>query len=281
LCWTLSPPFPFVISDPLNPSGSGEGFVKGAPPLLWATIFTVFLLGAFFAMLGLGGALLYIPVFHWFGYDFKSVAVPTGLFLNGLTALSAAVSYQRVKLIDFRGGFPMVVTSFAGAPLGAWASRLVPQETLILLFAVGMVAAGGKILLGSGSPEPNILMDSKKRAWITGVSGFFIGFLAGLLGIGGGFLFVPILMALGYPTKQAAATSSFVVVFSSFSGFAGHLSEGKWDLPLLLGAGLAVMIASQLGAHLMVHKMKAKGLKQMLGILLVGVALKLAWGILR
>lgn len=135
------------------------------------------------------------------------------------------------------------------------------------------------MLLSSGDPEPVLLMEPKLRAWITGVSGLFIGFLAGLLGIGGGFLFVPILIALGYPTKQAAATSSFVVIFSSFSGFAGHLSEGHFDLPLLFGAGLAVVVASQLGAHLMKRKMKAKWLKQMFGVLLIGVAVKLVLGI--
>ncbi len=248
--------------------------------MLWLVIIVIFLLASLFAMLGLGGALLYIPVFHWFGYDFKSVAIPTGLFLNGLTALSAAAAYQRSKMIDYRGGLPMVVTSFIGAPIGAWASRVVPQETLILLFSIGMVVAGAKMLLSSGKPEPTALMDPKKRAWITGVSGLFIGFLAGLLGIGGGFLFVPILIAMGYPTKQAAATSSFVVIFSSFSGFAGHLSEGHFDLPLLIGAGIAVVIASQLGAHLMKNKMKAKWLKQMFGVVLVGVAIKLALGIL-
>ncbi len=163
--------------------------------MLWLVILVIFLLASLFAMLGLGGALLYIPVFHWFGYDFKSVAIPTGLFLNGLTALSAAAAYHRSKMIDYRGGLPMVVTSFIGAPIGAWASRVVPQNTLIILFSIGMVVAGGKMLLSSGNPEPTRLMDPKKRAWITGVSGLFIGFLAGLLGIGGGFLFVPILIA--------------------------------------------------------------------------------------
>jgi len=42
-------------------------------------ILVLFLLGFLFSMLGLGGAMLYIPVFHWFGFDFKSVAIPTGL----------------------------------------------------------------------------------------------------------------------------------------------------------------------------------------------------------
>ena len=61
--------------------------------ILAAVTFVIFVLAFVFSMLGLGGAMLYIPVLHWFGFDFKSVAIPTGLLLNGITALSAAIYY--------------------------------------------------------------------------------------------------------------------------------------------------------------------------------------------
>jgi len=70
-------------------------------------IIIIFVLGFIFSMLGLGGAMLYIPVFHWFGFDFKSVAIPTGLFLNGITALSAAIYFFREKMVDVKGSLPM------------------------------------------------------------------------------------------------------------------------------------------------------------------------------
>ena len=51
--------------------------------MIIAIVTLVILVLAFiFSMLGLGGAMLYFPVFHWFGYDFKFVAIPTGLLLN-------------------------------------------------------------------------------------------------------------------------------------------------------------------------------------------------------
>lgn len=228
-------------------------------------------------MLGLGGALLYIPVFNWFGFDFKSVAIPTGLFLNGITALSAAIYFFRKKMVDVKGGMPMVITSFIGAPMGALLTRFVPTTTLMLLFSTGMVVAGGKMLLSSGKADSTTLLPFKQRAMITGTAGLFIGFLAGLLGIGGGFLFVPILIAIGYPTKQAAATSAFIVVFSSFSGFAGHVAEGHWDITLLFFSSIAVILASQIGVRVMNEKMKAKWIKQIFGMLLVLVAIKLSW----
>jgi len=235
----------------------------------------ILILGFIFSMLGLGGAMLYIPVFHWFGYNFKTVAIPTGLLLNGLTALSAAVFYLRAKMVDVKGSIPLVVTSFLGAPVGAYFTKMVPTQTLILLFAIAMLFAGGRMLMTSGSPENTEMMAPGKRYAIMSVGGFFIGFIAGLLGVGGGFLFVPMMIAMGYPTKKAAATSAFVVIFSSFSGFAGHVAEGHFNWPLMIATSIAVIIASQIGAKVMKEKMKARWIKQMFAVVLLAVAVKL------
>ncbi len=239
----------------------------------------ILVLSFIFSMLGLGGAMLYIPVFKWFGYNFKTVAIPTGLLLNGVTALSAAIFYLKAKMVDIKGSIPMIVTSFIGAPLGAYVTRFVPVKTLIILFAICMVFAGGRMLWTSQRPEPERMMETKKRMVLTGLAGLFIGFIAGLLGVGGGFLFVPILMAIGYPTKKAAATSAFIVVFSSFSGFAGHVAEGHFNISLMVLTLFAVVIGSQIGAKVMKEKMKARWIKQMFGIVLLGVAVKLVIGL--
>jgi hypothetical protein len=230
-----------------------------------------------FAMLGLGGAMLYIPLFHWFAFDFKSIAIPTGLLLNGITALSAAVYYLKEKMVDVRGAFPMIITSFIGAPFGAYFTKMVSTNILILLFAISMLFAGGKMLFSSGQPEKSEMMPARKRMIFMGVGGFLIGLIAGLLGVGGGFLFVPMMIGMGYETKTAAATSAFVVIFSSFSGFAGHIAEGHFNWPLMAATSIAVIIGSQIGAKVMKEKMKAKWIKQMFAVVLLGVATKLIW----
>jgi len=245
--------------------------------LLTAVAVVILVLAFIFSMLGLGGAMLYIPVFHWFGYDFKSVAIPTGLLLNGITALSAALFYLRSKMVDIKGSIPLVVTSFIGAPLGAYFTKMVPTRTLILLFAIAMVFAGGRMLLTSANPDKEAMMASSLRLGLMAIGGFLIGFIAGLLGVGGGFLFVPMMLAMGYPTKKAAATSAFVVIFSSFSGFVGHIAEGHFNWPLMIATSIAVIIASQIGAKVMKDKMKARWIKQMFAVVLLAVAVKLLW----
>jgi uncharacterized membrane protein YfcA len=237
----------------------------------------IFVLAFVFSMLGLGGAMLYIPVFHWFGFDFKSVAIPTGLLLNGITALSAAIYYLRAKMVDIKGSVPLVVTSFVGAPVGAYFTRFFPAQTLILLFALAMVFAGGRMLATSGRAEKEQMMPHQWRALLMGIGGFFIGFIAGLLGVGGGFLFVPMMLIIGYKTKEAAATSSFVVIFSSFSGFAGHVADGRFHWPLMVVTAIVVIIGSQIGAKMMKEKMKASWIRRMFAVVLLGVAVKLVW----
>ena len=143
------------------------------------------------------------------------------------------------------------------------------------LFAISMVFAGGRMLITSARPEKEKMMELRLRMILMSVGGFFIGFVAGLLGVGGGFLFVPLMIAMGYATKQAAATSAFVVIFSSFSGFAGHIAEGHFNWPLMIATSMAVIVASQIGAYIMREKMKARWIKQMFAVILLGVAVKL------
>jgi len=245
--------------------------------MLAAATFVIFALSFIFSMMGLGGAMLYIPVFHWFGFDFKSVAIPTGLLLNGITAFSAAIYYVRAKMVDLKGSIPLIVTSFLGAPVGAYFTGFFTTRTLILLFALAMIFTGGRMLFTSGPAGKEQMLSCQWRLILMGVGGFIIGFIAGLLGVGGGFLFVPLMLAIGYKTKQAAATSAFVVIFPSFSGFAGHVTEGHFNWHLMGFTSIAVIIGSQIGARVMKKKMKPRWIKQMFAAVLLVVAVKLLW----
>ena len=89
-----------------------------------------------------------------------------------------------------------------------------------------MVAAAGlRMLLSGRRPEPDAVRGTRAQRVALGIGlRLGIGVIAGLLGIGGGFLIVPLLMLMDYPMKTAAATTAFTVVFSSVRGFAGHLA---------------------------------------------------------
>jgi len=240
----------------------------------------IFVLSGIFAMLGLGGALVYNPLMVWFGYDFKSVVAPTGLLLNGLTTLSATWVYYRNRLIDFPVGIPLTAEAVLGAPLGAYYTQFVPTTTLLWIFTVVVVFAAMRMIFISGTADrEEVRGTARQRAAIGAAVGLSVGALAGLLGIGGGILFVPLLVFLGYPTKTAAATTALAVVFSSFSGLLGHLAVGHFDVTLMLWASAAVLIGSQIGAQLMTTRMKSRQLKQIFGVVLLLVAVKMVVGL--
>lgn len=239
-----------------------------AAPLL------VFCVALVFSMLGLGGAMLYVPLFQWLGLPLKMVAIPLSLLLNAITTLSAFLRYWREGLVDFRGGLPAATGAVLAAPLGAWSMGYVPRDALLVLFAAFTVLAG-VYSLSAGAREAVAPLSPEQRLWYGLGLGTFEGFLGGLLGVGGGFIVAPVLMALGFPTKRAVATTSFIVTFASVSGFAAHAAAGRLDPLLTLLTVAAAIAGSQLGAWIMAERVKSAWVKRLYGILLLLVAAKL------
>ena len=86
------------------------------------------------------------------------------------------------------------------------------------------------------------------ESWLFfGFGGIFSGILAGLLGIGGGFVIVSLLVTLGYPPIQAVATSSFVIIMSSSTGSFYNWRMGYLDLQRVVYLALPAIITAQLG----------------------------------
>jgi hypothetical protein len=124
-----------------------------------------------------------------------------------------------------------------------------------------------------GVAEP---ISSARRIVGGAIIGIVIGILAGLLGIGGGVFIVPLLIyVLKVPTKQAAATSIFIVVFSSFSAFFAHISLSEVNWRFILTAAIFSFIGGQLGSRIMSEKLKGRTVRRIFGIVLIAFALKL------
>ena len=248
--------------------------------MLYTIVALIILAASFlFAMLGLGGGMVYVPVLKWAGFPVKEVAIPLGLLLNGLNTLLALIPFARKKLVDWKGGLAMAAAAFIMAPVGAYTAQYVPVKTLLILFAIAVFAAALRMIAFSRQPEPEDIMSFKKRSIIGGFVGSFAGFMGGMLGLGGGFIIAPILMWMGYRTKEAAATTAFVVTFSSLSGYLGHVAEGHFNWTLTIIVVLAVIVGSQFGGSFMSTKAKPKGVKRLYAVVLIAIAIKLIVGV--
>ena len=98
--------------------------------------------------------------------------------------------------------------------------------------------------------------------------------------MGGGNI-VPALVASGLEPKRASASASFVVVFASTSGFLPHVQVARIDTALLGVTALATMAGAALGAWLVTERLSAVQLKRAIALVLIAVAVKTAWDLLR
>ncbi|NNM67735.1 MAG: sulfite exporter TauE/SafE family protein [Spirochaetales bacterium] len=230
------------------------------------------------AMAGLGAAFLFVPLFYYMGIPLDQAA-PAALLLNTISLLAAAVAYWKAGLIQWRIGLPVLILAVIFSPLGAMVTPGVNKAFLLGLFVAFLLFAASMMLFYKQRPA-KVPMSRGVEVGAGGAVGAFAGFLGGLLGVGGGNFILPVLNGIGMETKVAAATTSVIVMFSSFSGFLGHMSVGKIDPVFLTVAGIRAVLGSLLGSWIMKKKISGPQLKVVIAIILYAVAVKMGSDVL-
>jgi uncharacterized membrane protein YfcA len=229
-------------------------------------------------MLGLGVAFVAIPVLGLFGFELKHVIMPWALLLNGLTAISAAVTYLRRRMVDLRTGIPLLILTTLAAPVGVYLLQFVSTAIVWWIFVGVLVFLAARMAVrkpGSGGLDTT---DIPRARRVLGFAvGTGIGVFAGFLGVGPGFLLMPTLVLLGYTARIAAATNALVVTLPSFSAFAAHWAAARLDLGLLATTALTSIIGAQLGAAFMARRVRSRTLEVIFAGLLVVLAIQRAY----
>jgi uncharacterized protein len=244
-------------------------------------LLAVFVASLILTMIGLGGGLIFSPLFVLLAFP-QAEAASASLFLNGIGAGSAALVYIRKKMVDFGVSLPLIVTSSLGAPLGALTTHWINQTAFLWVMAAVVLLAGLRMLSGTALEASGPAVSRVRLVAGGGAVGLAIGFLGGLLGIGGGVFVVPLLIyLLQVPTKTAAASSIFIVCFSSLTGFLTHASLGAVNWPFVLLAGLFSSAGGFLGSRLMVERIQARTIRLIFGIVLLALSARLVLQALR
>jgi uncharacterized protein len=238
----------------------------------------VFVFTTVLTIAGVGAAFIIIPTFYWLGIPLTE-AMAVALLLNAISMSFASINYVRYRLVSFRTALPIILLAVVFSPLGAYSTRYFPKNVLVLLFSVFLLFAGSMMLFYA--PRKREDRDaSGGRELNTGIGvGIGAGYLGGLLGVGGGNFIVPALVWLGFDPKRASATTAFIVVFSSLSGFFGHAALGNINWTLLLCSAVGSIAGALLGSWLLQRKLAAGQVKKVIGIVLYAIAVKMAWGL--
>ncbi len=248
-----------------------------ATPILAALL--VFVFTTVLTIAGVGAAFIVIPTFYWLGIPLTE-AMAIGLLLNAISMTFASANYIRYKLVLFRTAVPIIVLAVIFSPLGAWSTRFFQKNTLILLFVIFLVFAASMMLFYKPKKKEEGQLSGGKELNAGIGLGIGAGYLGGLLGVGGGNFIVPTLVWLGFDPKKASATTAFIVVFSSLSGFFGHAAFETINWNLLTFAAVGSVTGALLGSWLMHWKLDAGQVKKMIGIVLYAIAAKMAWGLM-
>ncbi|MBN2034720.1 MAG: sulfite exporter TauE/SafE family protein [Deltaproteobacteria bacterium] len=238
----------------------------------------IFFISLLLTMVGLGGGLVFSPLFVILGLA-KTEAASASLFLNLVAAGSAAYTYSRKKMVDFSLSIPLIISSSLAAPAGSYLNMHIDLRPFLIIMSAVLALAGIRMLVSPADEFETGGMESRHRIFGGIGIGLCIGLMGGMLGIGGGVFVVPLLIyLLKTPTKIAAASSTFIVCFSSLTGFLGYASMEKINWWFILPAAVASFAGGQAGSRIMSTRLKGKSIRVIFSIILFALCAKLLHG---
>ncbi|HXU95278.1 MAG TPA: sulfite exporter TauE/SafE family protein, partial [Candidatus Nitrosotalea sp.] len=161
-----------------------------------------FAAGVIGSIIGLGGGFIIVPVLTFFGYS-PTLAASNSLFAAFSNSIASTTSYAKQKRIVYSVGIKLALVSIPGTILGAYISDEVSPPLFKILFGIVLVASAVYIYLRRKmeSKEHNL---SKQIMVLAVGASFFAGIISSLFGIGGGVVFVPLMViAIGLSMKLA------------------------------------------------------------------------------
>ena len=253
--------------------------------LFGGLLFTLGVVGAFVSgLIGVGGAivmiplLLYVPPLLGVGrLDVKSVAAITMVQVFVASA-SGVFAHGRQRAINVRlavtGGVAMAVGSLAGAVASHW----MLDSWLLLVFALMVTAAF--VMMFLPTPQPDVTMPAEERHYSRGLTIMVagsVGVAAGLVGAGGAFLLVPLLLVVvGVPIRVTIGSSLAMTALAATAGIIGKFVTGQVPLGPALIVALGAVPGAQLGA-MASRRLAGGALKGILFVVIVATGIRVWW----
>lgn len=235
-------------------------------------LFLLFAVAFLYASVGHGGASGYLALMALFNFA-PPVMKSSALLLNIFVSFIAFVQYYRSGYFKWKLFLPFAVTSIPTAFIGA----SITVDAVIYKKILGIILIFPILrLLGLFNTESDELKDT--NIVIALITGLIIGFLSGLLGIGGGIILSPVILLLHYGNmKQTASVSALFIFVNSIAGFTSLLSKGITIEKAVYIWLLVAVTGGLLGAYWGSKKWNNLWLKRVLAIVLCIASFKLTF----
>lgn len=262
-----------VLSAALASSGAPAGLSEA-----WAVPGMVALGAAasvLASMVGLGGGLIMVPVLIFLGIP-PQIAAANSLVATMANAAGSTMVYARQKRIDYHRAVKLGLMAVPGSVLGAVILVGADPGIFGVLLAAALVAAAVYVFLRPrmSSRPPS---DTHAVMVLSAAASFLAGVISAYFGVGGGVIFVPLMVIImGMSMMRAAPTSMLALMLTSIAGVITHGVLGHADMLLaaLLSAG--ALAGGMAGARLSLA-VGERHLRVLAAIVMVGVASKLVW----
>jgi uncharacterized membrane protein YfcA len=244
--------------------------------------------GAFVSsMLGIGGAIVMLPLLLYtpplLGLDALDVKTVAGITMTQVLfgSLTGLLTHRRHHALSLELALAAGPAMAAGSLVGALASGWMRGGMVLTVYAVMVTSGAVMMLVPSQSVDPEILGSPPRFNHFVATAGAGgIGLVAGVVGAGGAFLLLPLLVVvLRTPLRVAIGTSLAIAAMGAVSGFVGKLVTGQIvagvALPVLVGA----VAAAPLGASAS-HRLSVRALRIALLVLLMSAAASVWYDVL-
>lgn len=237
----------------------------------WYIVLSFFTVAIIYSSVGFGGGSSYLAILTLTTLAYTQIR-STALICNIIVVIGNVYLYQKNNIIDWHKTTPIVLCSVPMAFIGGYLK--INQSLFYILLAITLIIAALLMWFSTKTSENKEHLSTTKSIGI----GSFIGFLSGIVGIGGGIFLAPLLHLTNWNTsKKIAATASVFILANSISGLFGQVLNPNfsidWNITLLLL--LSVFIGGQIGSRFSNKILSAKQLKQATAILIVFIGFKI------
>ena len=241
-------------------------------------LFIFFLVIAFvYASVGFGGGSSYLAILALYQIPFQEMRL-TALVCNIIVVTGGTIIFIRNKQVDWKKVIPLVVVSVPMAFVGA---RLkLKEDTFFIILGCSLIVAAILLWIKTRRSNEEIREQGSAGYIKDALLGGAIGFLSGMVGIGGGIFLSPILNLMRWDTpKKIAATASLFILVNSVSGIMGQLSVLPKDINYtqigLLCA--AVLIGGQVGSRMGAVKFNPLVIRRVTAIIVFFAGMEVLW----